>query len=62
MKRADIIREIHGWMPNWRRWRINMALLSGDFWHFYRAGELEQTRDFIRWAGFYEAQTGARRG
>ena len=22
----------------------------------YRAGELEQTRDFIRWAGYYEAK------
>jgi len=32
------------------------GLLSSDFYHFYRAGELEQTHDFIRWAGFYEAK------
>jgi hypothetical protein len=30
--------------------------LSGDFYHCYRAGELEQTRDFIRWSGYYEAK------
>jgi len=32
------------------------GLLSDDFYHFYRGGELERTRDFIRWAGFYEAK------
>lgn len=32
------------------------GLLSADFYHFYQAGELEQTRDFIRWVGFYEAK------
>jgi hypothetical protein len=32
------------------------GLLSAAFYHCYRAGELEQSRDFIRWAGFYEAK------
>ena len=32
------------------------GLMSADFYHCYRAGELEQTRDFIRWAGYYEAK------
>jgi hypothetical protein len=32
------------------------GLLSADFYHCFQAGELEQTRDFIRWAGFYEAK------
>ena len=33
-----------------------LGLLSADFYHCFRAGELEQTRDFIRWAGYYEAK------
>jgi len=32
------------------------GLLSADFYHCFRAGELGQTQDFIRWAGFYEAK------
>ena len=37
-------------------YRSRYGLLSADFYHCYRAGELEQTRDLIRWAGFYEAK------
>ena len=41
------------------------GLLSGDFYDLYKAGELEETSDFIRWASFYESQQkqaiGARR-
>jgi hypothetical protein len=29
---------------------------SADFYHLYKAGELEQSRDFIRWLGYYEAK------
>ena len=32
------------------------GLLSADFYHLYKAGELEQTRDFIQWVGYYEAK------
>jgi hypothetical protein len=56
MKREDIIRDIHGLDTEMARLEEQYGLLSDDFYHFYRAGELEQTRDFIRWAGFYEAK------
>ncbi|MEZ4731784.1 MAG: hypothetical protein R3E79_32085 [Caldilineaceae bacterium] len=29
---------------------------SPDFYHLYKAGELEQSREFIRWVGYYEAK------
>ena len=56
MKREDIIRDIHGLETELAALEEHYGLLSADFYHFYRAGELEQTRDFIRWAGFYEAK------
>ncbi|MEZ4866310.1 MAG: hypothetical protein R3C14_33645 [Caldilineaceae bacterium] len=33
-----------------------MHELSADFYHLYKAGELEQSRDFIQWVGYYEAK------
>ena len=56
MKREDIIRDIHGLDGELVALEEQYGLLSADFYHFYRAGELEQTRDFICWAGFYEAK------
>ena len=56
MKRKDIVRDIHGLDAELAALEEQYGLLSADFYHFYRAGELEQTRDFIRWAGFYEAK------
>jgi hypothetical protein len=56
MKREDIIRDIHGLDAELAALEELYGLLTADFYHFYRAGELEQTRDFIRWAGFYEAK------
>jgi hypothetical protein len=56
VKREDIIRDIHGLDAELAALEEQYGLLSADFYHFYRAGELEQTRDFIRWAGFYEAK------
>ncbi len=56
MKREDIIRDIHGLDVELAALEEQYGLLSADFYHCYRAGELEQTRDFIRWAGFYEAK------
>jgi hypothetical protein len=56
MKREEIIRDIHGLAAELAALEEQYGLLSADFYHFYRAGELEQTRDFIRWAGFYEAK------
>jgi hypothetical protein len=56
MKREDIIRDIHGLEAELAALEEQYGLLSADFYHFYRAGELEQSRDFIRWASFYEAR------
>jgi hypothetical protein len=56
MKREEIIRDIHGLETELAALEEQYGLLSSDFYHCYRAGELEQTRDFIRWAGYYEAK------
>jgi hypothetical protein len=56
MKREEIIRDIHGLDTELAALEEQYGLLSADFYHCYRAGELEQTRDFIRWAGFFEAK------
>lgn len=56
MKREDIIRDIHGLDAEMAALEEQYGLLSADFYHCYRAGELEQTRDFISWAGFHEAK------
>ncbi len=56
MKREDIIRDIHGLAAELAALEEQYGILSPDFYHLYRAGELEQRRDFIRWAGFYEAK------
>ena len=56
MTREEIIRDIHGLDAELATLEEQYGLLSSDFYHFFRAGELEQTRDFMRWAGFYEAK------
>ena len=56
MTREEIIRDIHGLETELTALEEQYGLLSADFYHCYRAGELEQTKDFIRWAGYYEAK------
>ena len=56
MTREEIIRDIHGLEAELTALEEQYGLLSADFYHCYRAGELEQTKDFIRWAGYYEAK------
>jgi hypothetical protein len=56
MTREEIIRDIHGLDEDLAQLEEQYGLLSTDFYHFYRAGELEQSRDFIRWAACYEAK------
>ena len=58
MKREDIIRDIHGLETELAALEDQYGLLSADFYHCFRAGELDQSRDFIRWAGYYEAKVG----
>jgi hypothetical protein len=56
MTLVEIIQDIHGLEAELTRLEARYGLLSGDFYHLYKAGELEQTRDFIEWVGYYEAK------
>jgi hypothetical protein len=56
VKREEITRDIHGLDAELATLEEQYDLLSADFYHCFRAGELEQTRDFIRWAGLYVAK------
>ena len=52
----DIIQDIHGLDAELARLEKRYGLLSADFYHLYKAGELEQRRDFIEWVAYYEAK------
>jgi hypothetical protein len=52
----EIIQDIHGLDAELTTLENRYGLLSADFYHLYRAGELEQSRDFIQWVGYYEAK------
>ena len=54
----EIIQDIHGLDAELRKLEQRYGLLSADFYHLYKAGELEQSREFIQWVGYYEAQLG----
>ncbi|MCX7840055.1 MAG: hypothetical protein N2559_11460 [Anaerolineae bacterium] len=56
MTLAEIIRDIHGLDAELTKLETRYGLLSADFYHLYKAGELEQSRDFIQWVGYYEAK------
>jgi len=52
----EIIQDIHGLDVELARLELRYRLLSADFYYLYKSGELEQTRDFIQWVGYYEAK------
>ena len=52
----EIIQDIHGLDAELAQLEKRYGLLSVDFYHLYKAGELEQSRDFIQWVGYYEAK------
>jgi len=52
----QIIQDIHGLDVELAQWEKRYGLLSVDFYHLYKAGELEQSRDVIQWVGYYEAK------
>jgi len=52
----ETIQDIHGLDVELAQWEKRYGLLSVDFYHLYKAGELEQSRDFIQWVGYYEAK------
>ena len=56
MTLSEIIQDIHGLEAELARLEERYGLLSADFYHLYKAGELEQSRDFIQWVGYYEAR------
>ena len=56
MKREEILQDIHGLEAELEKLEKQNSVLSADFYCSYRAGKLEQSHDFIRWAGLYEAK------
>lgn len=56
MTLADIIQDIHALETKLVQLEKRYNLRSPDFYHLYKAGELEQSREFIRWIGYYEAK------
>ncbi len=56
MSLVEIIQDVHGLEAELARLEERYGLLSADFYHLYKAGELEQSRDFIEWVGYYEAK------
>jgi hypothetical protein len=56
MTLSEIIQDIHGLDAELALLEKRYGLLSADFYHLYKAGELEQSRDFIQWVGYYEAK------
>lgn len=56
MTRHDVNQDIHGLEVALAQLEKRYGLLSADFYHFYKASELEQTRDFIQWVGYYEVK------
>lgn len=54
MKLEDLLKDIHGLDEKLRDLEQQYAMLSEDFYALYRLGELEQSRDLIRWVGYYE--------
>jgi hypothetical protein len=56
MTLVEIIQDIHGLEAELARLEEHYGLLSADFYHLYKAGELEQSTDFIQWVGYYEAK------
>jgi hypothetical protein len=52
----EIIQDIHGLDMELTQLERRYGLLSADFYYLYKAGELEQSRDFIQWVGYYEAK------
>jgi hypothetical protein len=56
MTLQEVIQDIHGLDEELASLEKRYGLLSADFYHLYKAGEIEQSRDFIRWVGYYEAK------
>ncbi len=56
MTLSEIIQDIHGLDQELEELERRYGLLSADFYHLYKTGEIEQSRDLIQWVGYYEAK------
>ena len=54
MTLEDIVEDMHGLEQRLRELERQYGVLSEDVYTLYRLGELEQSRDLIRWIGYYE--------
>ena len=54
MTLTEVLQDIYGLDERLRVLERNYGLLSEDLYALYRLGELEQTKDLIRWVGYYE--------
>ncbi len=54
MTLEEILQDIHGLEAKLQDLEKRYGLLSADFYTLYRLGEIEQSRDVIRWIGYYE--------
>lgn len=54
MTLEEILADIHGLNRKLAQLEEEYGLLSDDVYALYRLGELEQSRDLIRWIGYYE--------
>ena len=52
----EIIQDIHGLETELAPLERRYGLLSADFYSLHKAGELEQSRDFLQWVGYYEVK------
>lgn len=52
----EVIQDIHGLDAKLEKLETRYGLLSADFYHLYKAGELEQSRELIKWVGYYETR------
>lgn len=50
----EILQDIYGLDARLRKLEKQYGLLSEDLYTLYRLGEVEQSRDLIRWIGYYE--------
>jgi hypothetical protein len=50
----EILQDIHGLDAQLQVLERQYGLLSEDFYMLYRLGEIEQSRDVMRWIGYYE--------
>jgi hypothetical protein len=57
----EIVQDIHGLDARLQDLEQRYGLLSDDMYTLYRLGELEQSRDLIRWVGYYELRQERRR-